>query len=149
MRQALDGLELPPGSTKAEAVKYFTEELNQTKANWPPKDYPSDWPPVPSPRITQNELSASVAKYQVVAWYEYWMGASAEERKAAQPMLDSFQDNAALWRAMPSHDDMPGSRMVLIVRIAEAAKHNDEGPMRFYLFEQDFEKWPIEVTGGG
>ena len=100
--------------------------------------------------MTKTDIGWVAENLVVIKWYQYWLHAKPKQRRAAQPALDSLQDLPNLWRQEFSHNDMPGSPMVLIARIAEAAKHNDATPMRFWLWERGAGPMPrgINQTGG-
>lgn len=87
--------------------------------------------------VTRVELAATVERRLMDAWYRYWIYATPQERKQIQPVLDMFQDLPNMWRDEHVHWDMPGSRMVLVARAAEAAKHGDSTPIRQWMTELD------------
>lgn len=82
---------------------------------------------------TKTSLAASVEYAMMDAWYRYWLQATPRQRHELQKLLDSFQDLPNIWRNEQVHWDMPGNRMVLVARVAEAARHGDDQPMRQWL----------------
>lgn len=87
--------------------------------------------------LTRVELAAMVEHRLVDAWYRYWIYATPQERKQIQRIIDTFQDLPNMWRNEHVHWDMPGSRMVLLARVAEAAKHGDSSLVRMWMTEFD------------
>lgn len=100
--------------------------------------------PVDSDHIQQPQefsvagLSGTAALLAVNSWYEYWLTATPAQRKAAQPVLDSFQTWADLAFRLGSTQIGETGRISLIARNAEAAANGNPKPIRTWLTQKQW-----------
>jgi hypothetical protein len=145
---------LPPGADKSEAfapiIATFPipegEGLNHATDEHPrwaqyfdgfgyrPLDVPEPELTNTALAISELDLSGTVAMSAANAWYAYWLGATAQQRKKAQSSLDSIATWPDLAYRLGCTDTMscPG-QIIELAAIAQAAKDGNPQPMRRWL----------------